>query len=286
MPYLETNGITTYYEEDSGPPGSHAPLVLLHAFTGSIAQWSTIRPLLAAEHQVIAYDLRGHGQSTASVDESTYTITAYTEDLLALLDELRIDQADLLGSGFGGMVALEFALHHRERVHTLILADTSAGPRCVELSEAIAAREDGIDRAIAYAREHGLSAAVERELQTNPALRADPHRRDRFHARWKRMTLHGFLGGGKARAERPDRHGDLGRLTMPVLLVVGDRDPLVADAEYMHQHIPRSALRVINAAGDPAEADQPHGFVAVVRGFLTGLDPHDHHRPARVGAPI
>jgi pimeloyl-ACP methyl ester carboxylesterase len=271
MPYAVTNGIRTHYEEDAGPGGAGEPLVLLHGFTGSVAQWTVARPLLASEHRVLCYDLRGHGRTGAPEDMAAYSIDAYAADLLDLLNHLGIERAHILGSSFGGMVALEFALQHPERVRTLILSDTSAGPRCVELSEPIAAREDGIDRALRYAAEHGLSALVERELATRPELRADPHRREHFHARWQRMTLHGFLGAGHARATRPDHHDDLNRLQMPVLIIAGDRDELVPAAEYLHAHIPRSALRLIAGAGHPAVADQPHGFVAVVRGFLAGL---------------
>jgi 3-oxoadipate enol-lactonase len=270
MPYTITNGIRTHFEDDTGPDGSSTePLVLLHGFTGSVAQWSEARPLLAAEHRVITYDLRGHGRTEAPEDLAVYSMDAYAADLRDLLDHLGIDRAHILGSAFGGMVALEFALHSPERVRTLILSDTSAGPRCIELSEPIAASEDGIERALAYAAEHGLSALVERELATRPELRADPHRREHFHEHWRRMTLHGFLGAGKARVERPDHHDDLDRLTMPVLIIAGDRDVLIPAAEYLHAHIPRSALRLVAGAGHPAVADQPHGFVAVVRGFLT-----------------
>jgi pimeloyl-ACP methyl ester carboxylesterase len=281
MPYADTNGIRTYYEQDDGPPAAtEEPLILLHGFTGSLTQWQIARPLLAAERRVVAYDLRGHGHSDAPDDLASYTITAYADDLRDLMATLSIPRAHILGSSFGGMVALEFALRYPERIDTLILADTSAGPRCIELSEPIAAREDGIERALAYAAEHGLSAHVERELAVNPALREDPHRRERFHERWRRMTLQGFLGAGKARNERPDHHEDLERLRMPVLIIAGDRDVLAPAAEYMHAHIRGSALRLINGAGHPAVADQPHGFVAVVRGFLAGRPVAGEPHPA------
>jgi pimeloyl-ACP methyl ester carboxylesterase len=271
MPSVTVNGIQTYYEVDEGPAGAGEPLVLLHGFTGSLNQWRVVRPLLAAERTVITYDLRGHGHTDAPQDIESYSMPGYAEDLRALLDALSVERAHILGSSFGGMVALEFALRHPERVATLILSDTSAGPRCVELSEPLAAREEGIDRALAYAKEHGLTALVERELQTRPELRADPHQLEHFHARWRRMTLHGFLGAGHARATRTDHHDDLGRLHMPVLIIAGDRDVTVPAAEYMHLHIPGSALRIIAGAGHPAVAAQPDGFVAVVRGFLAGL---------------
>lgn len=274
MPYLTTNDIRTHYEEDPGPAGrADPPLVLLHGFTGSVAQWAEVRTLLNDEHRIIAYDLRGHGSSDAPEEIGAYSIEQYSDDLLALLDHFGIEAAHIVGSAFGGMVALEFALRHPERLRTLVLSDPSAGPRCIELSEPIAAQEDGIDRALAAAREHGLSTAVEAALATSPNLRADPYRLERFHARWQRMSLPGFLGAGAARAARPDHHGDLDRLKMPVLIIVGDRDVLVPAAEYMHAHIAQSALRLIHHAGHPAMEDQPLGYVAVIRGFLAGLNP-------------
>lgn len=262
MPYLQTTDIQTYYEDDPGPDavGTH-PLVLIHGFTGSLAQWAAARPMLAAERQVIAYDVRGHGQSDAPEDPERYSMAGYADDLRALLDGLDLARVHLLGSSFGGMIALEFALQYPERLHSLILADTSAGPRCVELSELIAQREDGIAQALQTARATGQVAVGERQ----PAI-----------------SLHGFLGAGQARAERPDHHEDLHRLTMPVLVVVGDRDVLVPAAEYMDERLPQSQLRQINHAGHPAVRDQPHGFVAVVRGFLAGIEPgHDHRAGAR-----
>lgn len=277
MPHIATNGIQTYYEQDSGPADvAGEPLVLLHGFTGSMAQWTVVRPLLAAERRVIAYDLRGHGSTDAPDDLATYTMAAYAEDLRALLDALGVDRAHVLGSSFGGMVALEFALRYPERLRSLILSDTSAGPRCTELSEMIAAREDRIARELADAHEQGKSPFIERRPPTDGGANGATGQRADTPPR--RITLQGFLGGGKARAERADHHEDLGRLTMPVLIIAGDRDVLVPAAEYMHAHIPHSALRFINHAGHPAVADEPHGFVAMVRGFLAGLDPEHQHR--------
>ena len=283
MPYVQTNGIQTYYEEDPGPADAtgEPPLVLLHGFTGNVGQWAAVRPLLAAEHRVVCYDLRGHGRSDAPEELASYTMAAYVEDLRDLLDALAVGRAHVLGSGFGGMVALEFAFRYPERVASLLLADTSAGPRCIELSEAIAAREDGLARALAAAQEHGLTAEVEQGLAEFLDLSADPRRWEWFQARWRQMTLPGFLGAGTARAERPDRHEELGRLTMPVLIIAGDRSVFVPAAEYMHAHIPQSALRLVNHAGHPSVTDQPHGFVALVRGFLAGLDPEHQRGPAR-----
>lgn len=267
MPYADTNGIRTYYELDDGTTDDPLapPLVLLHGFTGTLRQWEAVRPMLATEYRVVAYDLRGHGDTDAPDDTESYSMATYVEDLRALLDTLGMGEAHVLGSSFGGMIALEFALTHPDRVRSLILSDTSAGPRCVELSDLIAAREERIEGELAQARDRGAMADDEQD------------------GRGRRITLAGFLGAGKARAERQDRHEDLGQLKMPVLIIVGDRDVLVPAAEYLHAHIPGSALRQINHAGHPAVREQPDGFAAMVRGFLSGLDP-DHQRRVGTGA--
>ena len=272
MPYTITNGIRTYFEDDTTGGDDPVPLVLLHGFTGSMGQWVAARPLLTDEHRVVVYDLRGHGRSDAPEDESSYSIQAYAEDLRALLDHLGVQHAHILGSSFGGMVALEFAFAYPERCATLILSDTSAGPRCTELSEAIAQREDGIDQQLAFARVQGKDALVAHELANNPLLRDDPRAAERFHQRWANLSLHGFLGAGRARSQRPDHHHELAQLTMPVLVIAGDLDVLVPAAEYLAHHIPHASLRLINHARHPAVADQPQGFVAVVRAFLSGLN--------------
>lgn len=271
MPYATTHGIRTFYEEEGDGP----PLVLIHGYTADATMWLRARPQLALHYRLIYYDTRGHGRSDAPEDPAVYSMADYAEDLCELLRALEIAAAHICGVSMGGMVALEFAFRYPEMVRGLILSDTSAGPSCVELSDAIRTREEQIAESEAYAAEHGIEALALRQLASArmPAVvRADPYLRERFLSRMRALTTHGFVNAGRARRERSDYRDRLGELTMPVLVVAGEQDVLVPAAEELHAGIPGSAIAIIPGAGHPAVSDQPDAFCAAVLHFLRGLD--------------
>ena len=271
MPYASTNGIRTYYEED----GSGPPLVLIHGYSGDLTMWLRVRPSLALHYRLICYDARGHGRSDIPEDAALYTMAAYADDLRDLLRERGVDAAHICGASMGGMVALEFAMRYSQMVNGLILSDSSAGPGCVDLSEGIRMREEEIERSQAFASAHGIEALAVRQLETGrvpAAVRDDPYLRERFLSRMRSLTTHGFVNSGKARRERTDYSDQLAALSMPVLVVAGERDVLVPAAEHLHEHIPDSRLQIIPDAGHPAVTDQPQAFSAAVLAFLKEID--------------
>ncbi|MGH2519178.1 MAG: 2-succinyl-6-hydroxy-2,4-cyclohexadiene-1-carboxylate synthase, partial [Chloroflexota bacterium] len=107
--------------------GSGPPLLLLHGFTGSSANWLPLLPRLAAEHHVLALDLIGHGDSDAPTATAAYAMDAAVHDLATLLDALRVPRADVLGYSMGARVALAFAVHQPARVRRLVLESGSPG---------------------------------------------------------------------------------------------------------------------------------------------------------------
>ena len=88
----------------AGGVGARA-VVLVHGLAGTSSWWDATLAHLASRHRVIAYDLRGHGESAAPADEA-YGLEAHTEDLLAVLDQLRIERAVLVGHSFGATVVV------------------------------------------------------------------------------------------------------------------------------------------------------------------------------------
>ncbi len=271
MPYATTNGIRTFYEEEGNGP----PLVLIHGYTADATMWLRARPHLALHYRLIYYDTRGHGRSDAPEDPTVYTMADYAEDLRELLQALDIPAAHICGVSMGGMVALEFAFRNPEMVRGLILSDTSAGPSCIELSDAIRKREEQIAESEAYAAEHGIEALALRQLESErmpAAVREDPYLRERFLSRMRSLRTHGFVNASRARRERTDYRDRLGDLTIPVLVVAGEQDVLVPAAEELHAGILGSRLEIIPNAGHPAVSDQPDAFCAAVLQFLRGLD--------------
>src|SRR5947208_5147332 len=112
MTYASVNGLQLYYEIH----GSGKPLVLLHGGLMTIdLNFGPLLKQLAARRQVIAVELQGHGH-TADTDRPM-TIEALADDVVALLDHLRIAEADLFGFSLGGLVA--YAVRSEEHTSEL-----------------------------------------------------------------------------------------------------------------------------------------------------------------------
>jgi pimeloyl-ACP methyl ester carboxylesterase len=121
MTFASVNGLRLYYEIH----GSGKPLVLLHGGLMTIdLNFGPLLEPLAASRQVIAVELQGHGH-TADTDRPM-TIEAMASDVIALLDQLGIGQADVFGFSLGGLVAWAMAIGAPDRVGKLVAA--SADP--------------------------------------------------------------------------------------------------------------------------------------------------------------
>lgn len=117
--YAEVNGINLYYETH----GKGQPLILLHGGLYSSEMWGPALPLLAADHQVIAVDLQGHGR-TADIDRPI-DVRLMADDIAALINHLKLDKPDLLGYSLGGGVALHTAAKHPEMIRRLVLVSAN-----------------------------------------------------------------------------------------------------------------------------------------------------------------
>jgi pimeloyl-ACP methyl ester carboxylesterase len=135
---FEVGGFSLAWDEWGS--GDGPPLVLLHGFSGSAHDFALQIDGLAEDRRVLAIDHRGHGRSTNSFDEATYTVDHILDDVIAWLTAVVDGPVDLLGHSMGGRVALRFALAARERLNSMILMDTSAwsfesgDPALVELA--------------------------------------------------------------------------------------------------------------------------------------------------------
>src|SRR5689334_20789162 len=119
MPKVRVNGIEIHYQRYGRGP----ELVMIHGLAANLAFWQVgILAALGRQFSVTVYDLRGHGYS--EMPASGYTSAHMAEDLVALLDALRVYRAHVVGHSFGGVVGLQFAALHPDRLLTLTVADS------------------------------------------------------------------------------------------------------------------------------------------------------------------
>ena len=109
----DVNGIKLYY----AIYGSGEPLLMLHGGLGHSDVWGAQIPAFAAKYKVIAVDSRGHGRSTR--DDKPYSYDLMADDVVALLDKLGIDKASIVGWSDGGIIGLDIAIRHPERLDKL-----------------------------------------------------------------------------------------------------------------------------------------------------------------------
>jgi pimeloyl-ACP methyl ester carboxylesterase len=242
MPYANVNGLDLYYEIR----GSGRPLVLLPGGLMTIGlSFGSLLELLAAGRQVIAVELEGHGH-TADTGRPM-TIDALAADVVALLDHLQVDQADLFGFSLGGLVACAVALAAPGRVGKLIIA--SADPHRPPGRESKPLSEDRLPTQADF---EAMRAAYE-------AVAPDPAQFPAMAARTEALVH-----------QAPARTGaELRSLRAPVLLIFGDRDfsPLPDVAELLDL-LPDARLAVLPATTHIGVTRQPRELVALITPFL------------------
>jgi pimeloyl-ACP methyl ester carboxylesterase len=254
------------HEWGSGEPA----LLLLHGFTGSSLDWSDVTAELSTDRRVVAYDQRGHGDSTNTGDPSTYTIDQLTTDLAAVVDELELAPFDLLGHSMGGIVAMQYALARPDTLRSLILMDTFAAPNG-------GIPTTWIDHVVGLGRDKGMDAVAEMFLsyidQAPNAASLSAARRDELASRLRYKLTHMDLVAldqlGRGLGTFDAMLDQLGGLQMPVTVIVGENDAgLREPADLMAKTIPGAVLEIIPASGHSPQEDNAPVWLAAVRGHL------------------
>jgi len=99
--------------------GSGPPVVFIHGLSGCWQNWLEQIPLFARDHRVIAVDLPGFGHSEMPVEE--ISISGYADAIDALMEQLDLEEARIVGNSMGGFIGAELAIQHPERVERLVL---------------------------------------------------------------------------------------------------------------------------------------------------------------------
>lgn len=242
---LSLNGIDMYFEDR----GSGEPLVLLHGFTGSSADWVHLFdiPELAREHRVIAPDMRGHGRSTNSARVISHRQCA--RDIFALLDKLGVDKFKALGTSFGGNALLHMATAEPERIDAMVLVSSPsyfpAQARAFMAAMTVESRTDAEWQAMRERHKHGD---------------------DQIRALW--MQGNAFKDSYDDMNFTPPY---LSTIKARTLIVAGDRDPLYPVEIFveMYRAIAGSRLWIVpNGGHGPVYGEAREEFARTALAFL------------------
>jgi pimeloyl-ACP methyl ester carboxylesterase len=195
------NGIELGYEIS----GKGKPLILLHGGFGSLDMFGPNVELLSEHVQVVGVDLQSHGRSPAANRPMAFETMA--DDIAALIDELGFQKAAVMGFSLGGGVALRTAIQHPDVVERLVLVSTPF-------------------------MNHGWHPEMTAGMKSMGPEFAEPMKQSPMYADYQKVAP--SLDGWPVLVEQVttmlkkdyDWSAELDRLTMPVMLVVGDSDGL------------------------------------------------------------
>lgn len=254
--------------------GSGPPVVLLHGVTLQWQVWSALFHLLGEDHRVIAWDMRGHGESHAG--DAGVAIEAVATDLVTLLSELDARDAVLVGHSMGGMALGRFCIDHpvtrdRRVAHAVYLATTAAplhpvrtdpqGPWHVRLT-ALATR--GMEGRLRYDWQEGdLSRVLIRPVFGRKATAKAVEEVRKMVAE---MSPESLLDAGRAVAAH-DIRSELLDVPTPSTVIVGTHDRLTPPrhARTLAGSLMHAEVHVLEGVGHQPMQEAPHELAAHLR---------------------
>jgi 3-oxoadipate enol-lactonase len=261
--FADVNGTRLFYEVSGAGPA----VVLIHGFTLDHRMWREVVPSLAQHYTVLAYDVRGFGRSAPPVVSEPYQ---HRDDLRALLDQLTIERAHLIGHSVGGNQAMEFALTYPERARSwtgVCVSGSSVVPFSADLQALFAelgaaAAGGGVSAAKAVWRRAGWFAPA----HTLPEVSAWLDEIVADYSGWHWQNKNPFV------ALDPPAGARLNELRLPALIVSGELDlPYNHEvASALHAGIVGAEQRVIAGAGHMAPMETPAALSQALLDFLAG----------------
>jgi pimeloyl-ACP methyl ester carboxylesterase len=240
--FFDSGGVRIRYVER----GAGAPVVLVHGFTASIERgWIETGMVdnLARDHRVIALDLRGHGKSGKPHEPAAYDQIG--TDIISLLDYLKIERSHAVGYSLGGIILAKLLTTHPQRFTSVVLG--GAAYRRSQSAEADQAAD-------AAARE--IEAGIYRALVVSTAPTDEPPpdehailSRSREISQGSDLRAHAAL----MRSRRPlvVTDGEIAKVRVPTLAVVGSADPALPRVKAMQKRWPGLEVEVVAEATHP-----------------------------------
>lgn len=255
------------YYIDQGPREA-MPVVLIHGFPLNHTMWAPQIAALPDKHRVIAYDIRGHGDS--DVGGGQYTMDLFADDLIALLNHLKIEKAVLCGLSMGGYIALRALERNPERVSALVLCDTRSEADSDETkSKRLAAVESIKEKGVPLFAEGFVKSAFAPETFTN-----HPGVVKNVKGMILKNSSLGICGSLLAMAFRTDTTASLSQIKIPTLIMVGENDQLTPPIAslFMKEKIPQARMVVIPGAGHLSNLENPTVFNQRLLSFLSEVE--------------
>lgn len=261
---IEANGITMSYD-DFGH--SSIPVILIHGFPFNKASWQPQIDFLQMTKRVIAYDIRGFGDSMANDDEVSMDV--FADDLIKLMDTLKIEKSIICGLSMGGYIVLNAVSRFPERFEAIILCDTQSVSDTSEIKEKRNATIKQIesDGLFDFADNFVSSVLSEKSLSSKKQLVNE------LKSTILSTPVKTITNTLLSLAERREMREHIKNISIPTLVLCGIEDAVtpVDQSSFMIKQIPNSTLHSINGAGHLSNLEQPEIFNKHLGDFVSKI---------------
>lgn len=270
--FVALAGGPTVHLRDEGP--RDAPVILLlHGSNADLHTWDAWTADLARDHRVVRFDQRGHGLTGAAPD-GAYGQEAYVADVERVARRLGLTRFVIAGNSMGGGIALRFALEHPERLRGLVLVDAAGAPPMGKPKGNLGftlARNPLGRWAMKQFTPRALIAKSVRQTVADPASVSEAT----IERYWQLLRYPGNRAATAARFAQPRRSftaAQLAALHLPVLILWGEKDPLIpfAAGQWLQRSIPGSTMLVYPGIGHIPMEEAARRSVADLRAWLGG----------------
>ena len=251
-------GLNCEIEGKEGAPW----LTFSNSLATNLHMWDAQAAALADDFRILRYDKRGHGES--DVPEAPYDFAMLVGDVIGLWDALGIEKSHFVGLSIGGMTAMGLALHHADRLRSIVISNA--------IAEAPAPFVAAWDERIAIVEEKGMQAlaapTVER-WSSDEFLDSGSPVLDDLRAMVAATPAGGFIGCARA-LQGLDFEKSLGEIRTPTLFIAGKEDGATpaSTMSRIARMVEGAQYVELSPAGHLSNIEQPDGYTAALRDFL------------------
>ena len=272
MPFFDSQGVELYYEDT----GSGPAIVWIHEFAADYRTWEAQVRRFCRDYRCVTYNARGYPPSAVPEEGASYTYEQHRDDVVRLMDHLRIDKAHLVGLSMGAYAGLQVAMTYPERVRSLVFSSGGSGAPSGSREQFKHDTFEGADRMMREGMEAGANGLAMGATRIQ-LLNKDPRGWEEFR---RYMSEHSALGSSLTlknyQAVRPSLYeyeDRLRDLDVPVLLAAGDEDDPVIEANvFLKRTLPRAGLWIHPKTGHGMNLEEPDAYNDRIADFLSAVE--------------
>lgn len=258
------NYMVSYHDE-----GPHdAPVIIfIHGFPLNKSMWDSQLEALKDKYRVIAYDIRGHGNSDEG--NEAFSVDLLVNDLICFMDALEIDQTILCGLSLGGTIALNAAESHPERFYALVLSDTTCQADTPEakknrMNTLDSIRKEGVEK---------YAAESLKNLFTPDSFITKTKEIESVREMIIKTTKHSLCNTLLALSLRRETCSKLQEINIPALILVGREDQITPPdtARLMNENFKDSFMHTIEHASHLSNLENPDEFNFQLVNFVNSV---------------